>query len=109
MKLVRVGGVHETVSTRGATSFAFGNSSTSCKLVRVSCLAVLGSNNAGEAIFFSGELPAAIRAARVNATPPKTVRANRGKRRRCMMLSRKKNLLPRNTKLRQDFFEDLNH
>ena len=56
MKLLRVGGADETVSIRGVTSFAFGNSITPCNPARVSCVAALGWSVARETMFCCGEL-----------------------------------------------------
>jgi len=60
MKVLRVGGADETVSIRGVTSFAFGNSMSfcnpSCNPTRVSCVAALGWSVAGETVFCCGEL-----------------------------------------------------
>jgi len=56
MKLLRVRCADETVSIGAVASFAFGNSITPCNPTRVSCVAALGCNDAGEMMFCSGEL-----------------------------------------------------
>jgi len=56
MKLLRVGGAHETVSIGGVNLFAFGNSITARNPVRVSCVAALGWSVARETMFCCGEL-----------------------------------------------------
>src|SRR5258707_10971460 len=89
MKLLRVGGAHETVSTGAVTLFAFEDSITSCNPARVSCVAALGCNEAGELVGCSAKLPAKTSATSPSATPPKTIRRIKGKPGRCMILSRK--------------------
>ena len=50
MKLLRVGGADERVSIGGVISLAFRNSMSSCNPARVSCVAALGCNEAGEMV-----------------------------------------------------------
>ena len=79
MKLLRVGGDHETASLRRVTLFAFGKPILSCDSARVSCLAALGCNEAGEKIFCSGKLRAVAGVESPSAMPPKRMRAIKAK------------------------------
>ena len=57
MKLLRVGRAAEPVSIGGTISLAFRDSMSSCKPARVSCVAALGCNEAGELVTHLGEHP----------------------------------------------------
>src|SRR5439155_8703952 len=59
----------------------------SCTPARVSCIAALGGNEAGERIFCSGKLLAAVSPESASAMPPKTSRLIQAKPGRCMVSS----------------------
>src|SRR5439155_18100494 len=59
----------------------------SCTPARVSCIAALGGNEAGERIFCSGKLLAAVSPESPSAMPPKTSRLIKAKPGRCMVSS----------------------
>src|SRR5947208_1283136 len=59
----------------------------SCTPARVSCIAALGGNEAGEWIFCSGKLLAAVSPESPSAMPPKTSRLIKAKPGRCMVSS----------------------
>src|SRR6266581_6395774 len=59
----------------------------SCTPARVSCIAALGGNEAGEWIFCSGKLLAAVSPASPSAMPPKTSGLIKAKPGRCMVSS----------------------
>src|SRR5947207_6683867 len=103
MKLLRVGGVDETVSTGGVISLAFGNSMSSCNpacnRTRLSCVAALGRNEAGEMMSRSG---AAASAGSPSATTPKTIRPIKRKPGRCMISQRKASVLQRRCALMEE-------
>src|SRR6478672_10835725 len=88
MKLLRVGEVDETVSIGGAILLAFRNSMTSCDSVRVSCVAALGCNKAGELVLCSGKLLVEASVPSPSATPPKTITRISGiaLQRRCVLM-----------------------
>src|SRR6266567_2715194 len=90
MKPLRVGRADERVSPGGVISLAFRNSmmfcNPSCNPARVSCVATLGCNEAGELMFASGKLPVAASAASPSAMPPKTIKRIKGKHGSCMIL-----------------------
>src|SRR5690348_13924257 len=90
MKLLRVGGAHETVSIGRVISLAFRNSMSFCNPssnpARVSCVAALGCNEGREIVLCSGKLLAEGSAASANATPPKTISPTMEKPSRCMIV-----------------------
>jgi len=87
MKLLRVGGDHETILIRGVILFAFGKWIISCNPACVSCVAALDRNEEGEWYFCSGKLLAAVSSESPSALPPKTSRLIKAKPGRCMVSS----------------------
>src|ERR1051326_2859861 len=119
IKLLRVGGACETVSMGAIISLGFRNWIIPGIPARVSCIAALGCNETGGLMFCCGKLPAKASVANPSAMQPKTIRRITGKLRSCMVSLRKGSicfftlrctgvsdghLLPRNAKLRKEFF-----
>src|ERR1051326_8653694 len=90
MKLLRVGGDEKTVSLEGVISMAFRSWVSSSKPARVSCVAGMVCNKAGEPEFCPGKLVFTANAASPSATHPKPTKRRTGNasalRRRCALM-----------------------
>src|ERR1041384_7515632 len=90
MKLLRVGGAEKTVSLEDVISMAFRSSVSSSKPARVSCVAGVVCNKAGELAFLPGRLVFMANAASPSATHPKPTKRKIGNasalRRRCALM-----------------------